>query len=249
MPIHDWTRVESGLWHNFHQSWSVRIADALNDGRMGDTHYALIEQKVPAKEPDVIAVALGGGADPEANGGGTATLARPAAARRTGVTARFESDAATYARKANRVAIRHHLGRLVAVIELVSPGNKDGAKAYDKFVEKLVGFLRNGVHVMVVDLFPPTPQDPDGVYHSVAAHFGGEPVGRSADKPLTAVSFDASVATADIEHMAVGDPLPDLPLCLGYKTFVDVPLEATYAATWAVTPKPLRDLVQLPPGP
>ena len=30
MPIHDWSRVPSGLFHDFHQSWSIRIKDALN---------------------------------------------------------------------------------------------------------------------------------------------------------------------------------------------------------------------------
>jgi hypothetical protein len=29
MPIHDWTRAQPGLFHEFHQSWSVRIKDAL----------------------------------------------------------------------------------------------------------------------------------------------------------------------------------------------------------------------------
>ena len=46
MPIHDWTRVQSGLFHAFHQSWSVRIQDTLNDGRMPDGFYALVEQRV-----------------------------------------------------------------------------------------------------------------------------------------------------------------------------------------------------------
>lgn len=32
MPIHDWTRVPAGLFHHFQQSWSIRIADALNAG-------------------------------------------------------------------------------------------------------------------------------------------------------------------------------------------------------------------------
>ena len=34
MPIHDWSRVPSGLFHDFHQSWSIRIKDALNSGRL-----------------------------------------------------------------------------------------------------------------------------------------------------------------------------------------------------------------------
>ena len=43
MPIHDWTRVPSGLFHEFHQSWSVRIKDALNIGPLSNGFYALVE--------------------------------------------------------------------------------------------------------------------------------------------------------------------------------------------------------------
>jgi hypothetical protein len=28
MPVHDWTRVDAGLFHAFHQSWSVYLCDA-----------------------------------------------------------------------------------------------------------------------------------------------------------------------------------------------------------------------------
>ena len=30
MPIHDWTRVPAGLFHDFHQTWTVRMAGKLN---------------------------------------------------------------------------------------------------------------------------------------------------------------------------------------------------------------------------
>ena len=33
MPMHDWSRVYSGMFHDFHQSWSIRIKDALNGDR------------------------------------------------------------------------------------------------------------------------------------------------------------------------------------------------------------------------
>ena len=42
MPIHDWTRVDAGLFHAFHQSWSVRIQDALNAGVLPKGYYALV---------------------------------------------------------------------------------------------------------------------------------------------------------------------------------------------------------------
>lgn len=103
MPVHDWTRVQSGLFHDFHQSRSVGIKNALNDGLpMG--YYALVEQKVDGPEPDVIAI----------DGAPTATLEPPKAA----LAACIASDAVRYARKANRISIRHPLGQVVAVIEM-----------------------------------------------------------------------------------------------------------------------------------
>jgi hypothetical protein len=30
MPIHDWTRVPVGLFHHFHQDWTIEIARDLN---------------------------------------------------------------------------------------------------------------------------------------------------------------------------------------------------------------------------
>ena len=32
MPIHDWTRLEPGDFHDFHQCWVVEIRNALNGG-------------------------------------------------------------------------------------------------------------------------------------------------------------------------------------------------------------------------
>ena len=61
-----------------------------------------------------------------------------------------------YASRANRIVVKHHLGRIIAVIEIVSPGNKDSRAALRDFVEKTVDCLRRGIHVLIVDLFPPT---------------------------------------------------------------------------------------------
>ena len=44
MPIHDWTRVEAGIFHAFHHSWVEEIARALNRGLLPPDYYALPEQ-------------------------------------------------------------------------------------------------------------------------------------------------------------------------------------------------------------
>ena len=56
MPAHDWSRIPAGLFHEFHQSWSVRMKDALNQGILPDGYYALVEQRLQGPEPDIIAV-------------------------------------------------------------------------------------------------------------------------------------------------------------------------------------------------
>jgi hypothetical protein len=139
MPIHDWSRVPSGLFHDFHQSWSIRIKDALNAGRLPKGVAALVEQRAVPRESDVLAIEvrpqrrLGEELD-----GGIATLPPPV----TRIVRRTTNE--IYASRANRIVVKHHLGRIIAVIEIVSPGNKDSRAALRDFVEKTVDCLRKG---------------------------------------------------------------------------------------------------------
>ncbi len=41
-----------------------------------------------------------------------------------------------YVRKADRIAVRHRHGQVVAVVEIVSPGNKASKNELRTFVEK-----------------------------------------------------------------------------------------------------------------
>lgn len=242
MPIHDWTRVSSGLFHEFHQSWTVRIKDALNSGVLPKGHYALVEQRVEGPEPDVIAVETGRKENRPAGGGGTA-VAEP----RMRIVEKLEAEAVSYARKANRVTVRHQLGEVVAIIEVVSPGNKDSRNSLRAFVEKSAAFLRAGVNLLIVDLFPPTPRDPQGVHKAIADEYLDKPFELPPDKPLTLAAYAAGYPlTAYIEPVAVGDPLPDGPLYLTRDQYVNVPLEKTYQATWDVCPEPIRELLVAP---
>lgn len=66
-----------------------------------------------------------------------------------------------------------------------------------------------------------------------------------ADKPLTLVSYDtANGIVAHIEPVSGGMPLPPMPLFLECDLYVVVPLDPTYAATWAVCPEPIRELLE-----
>lgn len=44
MPIHDWTRVEAGIFYDFHHDWITTLKRSLNDGRLPAGFYALAEQ-------------------------------------------------------------------------------------------------------------------------------------------------------------------------------------------------------------
>jgi len=46
----------------------------------------------------------------------------------------------------------------------VSPANKDRARHVEEFTDKVLSALNVGVHVLLVDLFPPGPRDPDGLH-------------------------------------------------------------------------------------
>ena len=241
MPLHDWTRVPSGLYHDFHQSWSIRIKDALNSGRLPKGISALVEQRSGPLESDVLAIEGRGNRakiDPEA-GGGVATQEPPVTqfVRRT--------NKEHYSSRANRILVRHHLGRILAVIEIVSPGNKDGRLALENFVDKTVQFLSEGIHVLVIDPFPPTPRDPQGIHKAIWDNFDDEPFEFPAGKDRILASYQAGDdQTAYIEPIGAGDKLPDMPLFLTESLHIPVPLEATYQATWEATPEELRHAVE-----
>src|SRR3954452_1207516 len=118
MPIHDWTRVSPGGFHNFHQDWTIEIYRALNRGVLPPGYTAYTDLRAAGWEPDVVTIQAPGQA---ATTGGATVVDSPPRARQV---ARVESEAAAYARKANRIAVRHEFGHVVAIIEVVSPGNK-----------------------------------------------------------------------------------------------------------------------------
>jgi len=240
MPIHDWSKVPSGLFHDFHLAWSAELRKALNEGVLPEGYEAYAEQKMGGPEPDVIAINVGSAIPSTDDTVGGVALAAP----RTKRIQRLESETAIYARKASRITVRHHLGHVVAVIEIVSPGNKDSKAAFCDFLDKSVRFLRGGVHLMVLDLFPPSRRDPNGIHRAIFDELADLPEDPPSDKPLIFVSYQSSdPIVAYIEPLAVGDPIPELPLYYAHEKYVNVPLDSSYAAAWKSSGKRLRELV------
>jgi hypothetical protein len=143
------------------------------------------------------------------------------------------------------VVVRHRHGDVVAVVELVSPGNKATRAEFRSFCQKSIDLLQSGVHLLIVDPFPPSPRDPRGVHPAVWGEFDpDDPFVPPADRPLTAAGYDAGEWTAYVEPFAVGDPVPELPLFLRPGVYVPCPLDAAYQETWRVFPQALKGLLE-----
>ncbi len=246
MPVHDWTRVDAGLFHHFHHQWIDSLSNALNTGGLPDDYFALVEQRIRGPIPDVLTLHLTPGTERPTSGAAAVAVARvPPRAR---VVKR--SEAGIYATKANRITVRHRHGDVVAVIEIVSPGDKASRAEFRAFVEKSTDLIRQGIHLLVVDLFPPGPRDPQGIAKAIWDEFQEENFDLPPDKPLTVAAYDTGPEKAAyVEFAAVGDPLPAMPLFLEPELYVPAPLETSYQTAWQVFPRALKGLLEPPAAP
>lgn len=241
MPIHDWTRVDAGLFHHFHERWIQALCDALNGGALPPGYVALSDQVAGGPIPDVLTLNRG----PKGRGlrepvGGVAVALPPPKAR---FVDEVEEDA--YARRANRVCILHRHGQVVAVIELVAPGNKSTRTALAALVRKAADLIWQGIHLLVVDLFPPSDRDPQGIHQAIWDEVAGRPFELPPDKSLTVAAYRAvPTKAAFVEPVAVGDELPSLPIYLSESDYIPAPLEATYQTSWTVFPADFKGLLE-----
>ncbi len=243
MPIHDWTRVDAGLFHDFHQTWMVAIRNSLNAGILPPNFFALVEQHVAGPIPDVLTLEFGPQTgEGEEDQGGLAVVTAPPRARLIGLT-----EPKIYARKASRITVRHRHGKVVAVVEIVSPGNKASRAEFRAFIEKSADLIQQGVHLLLIDIFPPGRRDPQGIHKALWDEFDEQDFELPPDKPLTLAAYDAGEQLAYVNFVAVGDALPDMPLFLRPGIYVPAPLEATYQTTWSGFPDALKGLLTGPP--
>lgn len=248
MPIHDWTKVRAGVFHEFHQHWTVRLEVALNSGVLPPHYYAMVEQASAGRFPDVLTFQFdrgttdGNGREGSVSPTNGAVLTLAEAPPRVSFTATIESD--VYADKSNRIVVFDDADKVVAVLEVVSPGNKSSRYAFEKFVDKALLFIRNGIHLMVIDLFPPTSRDPRGMHAAIWSEMIDYEFHLPPERPLTVASYSAGEAKrAFVEAVGVAQALPAMPLFLHEDRYVPAPLEESYQSAFDEMPKRWRDVL------
>lgn len=137
--------------------------------------------------------------------------------------------------------------RLVAAVELVSPGNKDRSDSRRAFVAKCIGYLQAGIGLAVVDVVTERRANLHAELLQalggsvVATENGNGTVDAARDKPIYSAGYRSvprgeSAARLEVwpEPLQVGEPLPTLPLWIGLNQCVPLELEASYMAACRV---------------
>jgi len=247
MPIHDWSKLDAGLFRDFHNAWYAAMRGVMNGGLLPDDYYALIEQNAGDILTDVLTLhhpktmngyhgpPLPKTCDP------IAVAERPPRIKSPRTLPRIDQPLLD-----KELRIRHVSNdRVVAIIEIVSDGNKSSRVELDRFVLKSTEIIRLGIHLLVVDLHPTTSRDPQGIHGAIAEMLGDAEYLAPADKPLTLASYVAMpIGHAYVEPVAVGDALPAMPLFLDEGHYVDIPLEETYAQAFTAFPRRWKDVLE-----
>lgn len=224
MPLHDWTRVEPGVFHGFHTRWIVHLQEHLNAVVLPRGYYADSEQVARPFVADLLTLREPPSLfDPSENSSGSVSVVDAPPRTQRHLTMRH---AVTSVPRSRRLAIRHVSGdRIVALIEIVSPSNKDRSESVADFAQKVTDALNVGIHVLVLDLFPAGLHDPFGMHGAIAELHGEPPVELPTGKPITFASY-AATRQVDVflEYRAFGEELPTMPMYLSAERYVNVPL-------------------------
>ena len=173
----------------------MEIARALNCGILPADYYALAEQHAAGYGPDVLTLRgdRNGDADevagtvPMSSGSGVLL-----AASKLQPTA--ETDLAFYRRKQSAITVRHVSGDdLVAMVEVLSPGNKASRNSLRAFVDKAANLLEKQIHLLLLDVLPPAHRDPQGIHAAIWEEIAGQEYVAPADKPLALVAYESGL--------------------------------------------------------
>ena len=234
MPLrdhfHDPLR-ERRHWEGFHSAWAAFIIQRLNPCLPPRYHAEPHIHLGTFVEVDVAAIEdafQGGEAAPNGTEGGVATTiwAPPTPAQTVDVDlpAQDVFEVSVYDGRG---------GRLVAAVELVSPGNKDRPEHRRAFAVKCAAYLQQGVSLVVVDI---VTERHDNLHVGLM-----ELLGRTEAAPwpegqdLYAVAYRTTKEKdewrMDLWPEPLGRPLPTLPLWLASDLAVPLELEASYEET------------------
>jgi hypothetical protein len=214
-------------WEGFFHAWPTLIARQLNKEMLPPGYYAEPEISIgPEFEIDVAAMELG-----RAAAGGAAVWSPP----RPEITAHVDfSHLEGY-----EVRVYQELGggaERRGAIELVSPANKDRPGTRRTFAAKCAGYLRNGIGVVTVDVVTARPANMHLELFDVL-EAEGQHSRWASPTGLSAVAYRAVTDSRQprVEvwptPLAIGAPLPVVPLWLSLDLCVPLRLEESYVAT------------------
>jgi hypothetical protein len=157
-----------------------------------------------------------------------------------------EDEKQIYVVKKNIIAVhRSSDDSVVAQIEVVAPGNKSSPTAVRRFLDGVTNALHSGVHLLLIDILPPTAYDPNGLHHAIWSALC-----RDSTIPPDATCRIAASYVADhpfrshVKQLTVGGQLPAMPLFLSQFHSVEVPVEDTYAWSFSGMAKRSHQLLE-----
>src|SRR5262249_36330359 len=231
MSLHDWTN-DAG-WDGMHLLWITHLFHWLKPR---------LPQDFRAYVGSVPTLSVAGLTDPPAVAVGHWLPEPPPeipgipADSTNGMLGEPDVETATLTLDPQKALYVTYRGRLVAAVELISPRNKDRASARGHYLARYLGYLQEGVHLLLVDVHrrplnfsfadalaeelhitqPPTPA-PFAVTYRV-----GEPAPTGGR--LLAIWR---------RPLQAGGPLPTMPLPLTVQAAIPVNLEETYMSAAA----------------
>jgi hypothetical protein len=223
-------------WEGFHGGWPMIIVAHL--ARKLPRRYVAaprvhfgssVEIDVATYEKDAPDLPVWG--ESEGNGGGQATAVwappRPTLTVACDLPAQDEYEVRVYDTRRGR--------RLVAAVEIVSPGNKDRPEHRSAFVAKCAALLQNQVSVAIVDLVTTRHFN---LYGDLLGLIGQTDPALAPEAPALYAAAcrgtkrdSAWLLEAWLHPLAVGRPLPTVPLWLADNLAVPLELEASYEET------------------
>ncbi len=180
MPIHDWTRVDAGLFHAFRLDWITLLSCSPALPR-NTTHASSVGH---FRTTTCYRRSRCGRHESNPDRGRALPVSAP--------------PSKTWMKTGSMLSRRTASGcttsgtNIVAVVEIVSPGNKTSAHARDANLrrEAAAGYIAQEVHLLVIDLFPPSQRDPQGIHKAIWDQFIEEDFELPVDKPLTLVPYE-----------------------------------------------------------
>jgi hypothetical protein len=225
MPLHDWTD-ERG-WDSVHPFWLAYLVEWIQP-RLPEGYRAFL-----GGVPALTVEADNGKPDVSVRQWGTGLPAKEVMTETAVLEPDLEANVFIRLDPQRAVHIDFH-GQLIAALEVVSPRNKDRTNAKETYSNRYLGYLRLGVHLMLVDVLP----RPRGFSFSDIIT-----TGLGLELPPLPPPFAVAYRVGEVvpvgddmgsllalwrRPLRVGQPLPTLPLPLSVHRAIPIDLEETY---------------------